>query len=237
MCCRFLERREGQATAAQRGPHVGADVLQAQLELTLPPTARLLPRTADDANVFTISRSRSISACAAVSALCSLACSTAAGRHRFSGERQSTPSISIDGCACVSITEPVASSATGQKDRLCSSLLVNRHGPVPSHYKIFSRRPCDRGTGTNAPEKNPASARPAPASPAHEALAHVGDTESHVDLYTRRQQAHWPPPSSGATGAPLDETVTFLGGELLASRDERTIPPARSGATAPSRLT
>ena len=57
-----------------------------------------------------------------------------AGRHRRSGARQSTPSISIDNCAELSISVPPGSAFDGQRKTPCSSRLVKREAnPIPEH--------------------------------------------------------------------------------------------------------
>ncbi len=55
-----------------------------------------------------------------------------AGRHCRSGARQSTPSISIDNCAELSISVPPGSTFDGHRKTPCSIRLVNRQSPVPS---------------------------------------------------------------------------------------------------------
>jgi hypothetical protein len=83
-----------------------------------------------------INRSRSNSVCASESAFRSPA--------RFAASRP----------------EPVASSETGQKNRL-ASLLVNRQGPVPSQNKIFSRSALRPGTQTGVPRTGARCLQPA----------------------------------------------------------------------------
>lgn len=60
-----------------------------------------------------------------------------AGRQCRSGARQSTPSISSDNCAEVSISVPPGSMFDGQRNTPCSSRLVKRQRPVPSQYTIL----------------------------------------------------------------------------------------------------
>jgi hypothetical protein len=62
-----------------------------------------------------------------------------AGRHCRSGARQSTPSISIDNCAEVSISVPPGSTFDGHRNTPCSSRLVKRQRPLPSQYTILMR--------------------------------------------------------------------------------------------------
>src|SRR5258708_34983266 len=62
-----------------------------------------------------------------------------AGRHRRSGARQSTPSISIDSCSELSATVSPGSTSGGHRKTPCSSRLVKRHRPVPSQYTIMIR--------------------------------------------------------------------------------------------------
>ena len=87
-----------------------------------------------------------------------------AGRHRCSGARQSTPSISNDNCAEVSDSVSPGSTLGGHRKTPCSSRLVNRQSPVPSQNTILMRLAwCGRGTRTGGPRTDPAAARPAPA--------------------------------------------------------------------------
>jgi hypothetical protein len=54
-----------------------------------------------------------------------------AGRHWRSGARQSMPSISMDSCADVRISVPLALVLDGHGNVLCSSRLVTQSGAVP----------------------------------------------------------------------------------------------------------
>ena len=85
--------------------------------------------------------------------------------------RQSMPSINIDSCADVSITEPVASSATGQEEAALFEPLGEQAqaGAVPEH-DLQQVQPYGRGTGRGARRTDPAAACPAPASPTHPGL-------------------------------------------------------------------
>lgn len=65
-----------------------------------------------------------------------------------SGCRQSTPSSSIDSCACVSATEPLV--ACGQMKCSRSSRLANRHKPSSLHHSNLMRSP-RRPRNTNTP--------------------------------------------------------------------------------------
>src|SRR5262249_37551674 len=62
-----------------------------------------------------------------------------AGRHRRSGARQSTPSMSIDSCSELSASVSPGSTSGGHRNTPCWSRLVNRHRPVPSQYTILIR--------------------------------------------------------------------------------------------------
>ncbi len=72
-----------------------------------------------------------------------------AGRHRCSGARQSTPSISSDSCAEVSDSVSPGSTLGGHRKTPCSSRLVNRHSPVPSQKTILMRLALVRPRNTN----------------------------------------------------------------------------------------
>src|SRR5450830_545934 len=60
-------------------------------------------------------------------------------RQVRTGWRQSMPSSSIDSCACVSMTVPLA--ACGQMKRPRSSRLASRHRPSPVHHSSLMMSP------------------------------------------------------------------------------------------------
>ena len=73
------------------------------------------------------------------------------GSHVRSGRRQSMPSNSIDNCARVSETVPLA--ACGHTKRPRSSRFANKHNPSPSNHKTLIRSP-RRPRNTNTCPQN-----------------------------------------------------------------------------------
>ena len=113
-----------------------------------------------------------------------------AGRHRCSGARQSTPSISIDSCAEVNDSVSPGSTLGGHRKTPCSSRLVNRQSPVPSQKMILIR------LALATPEhEQVARERILPQHALHQhretvdALAHVDVAQSQVHLHARREQS------------------------------------------------
>ena len=75
---------------------------------------------------------------------------TAADSHVRSGRRQSMPSSSIDNCARVNETVPLA--ACGHTKRPRSSRFANRHNPSPSYHRTLIRSPLRPRNTNTCPE-------------------------------------------------------------------------------------
>ncbi len=80
----------------------------------------------------------------------SLGYTDSCGSHVRSGRRQSIPSSSIDNCARVNETVPLA--ACGQTKRPRSNRFANKHNPSPSYHRTLIRSPLRPRNTNTCPE-------------------------------------------------------------------------------------